>query len=79
MCSQTFVLRLRLPQDMTQEEAVEHLGVADCSDVLVGVGEPKGLALAFNGPVVLAEIEQVGRAMPAAVLLSFSPDVELSS
>lgn len=39
MCSQTFVLRLRVPQDMTQEEAVELLGVADCTNVLVGVGE----------------------------------------
>lgn len=76
MCSQTFTLRLQLPQGMTQEEAVELLGAAGCTEVLVGVGEPAVLALAFVRPVELSEIAELARAMPAAVLLSFGPDGE---
>ena len=79
MCSPTFIVRLRLPEGMTPEEAVELLGAANCTDVLVGMGEPSVLALAFTGPVVLSEFAEMARAIPAAVLLRFGPDGELSS
>ena len=79
MCSQTFILRLQLPQGLTQEEAVELLGAAQCIEALVGAGESGVLALAFDGPVELSEIAAVARAIPAALLLSFGPDGELSS
>lgn len=78
MCSQTFILRLRLPQPMTQEEAVELLGAADCTETVVGVGEPGVLALMFNEPVSLSSIASLAQAIPTAVLLSFGPDSEIS-
>ena len=76
MCLQTFILRMRLPQGMTHEEAAELLGAADCTEPLVGVGEPGHLALVFHGPVELSEIADVARAIPAAVLLNFGPNGE---
>ena len=79
MYSQTFILRLRLSQSITQDEAVELLGVAACTDVLVGLGESGVLAVAFTGPVVLSEIAEVARAIPAAEVVSFSAVGELSS
>lgn len=76
MCSQTFILRFRLPQGMTQEEAVELLGATDCTETLVGVGKPGALALVFDGPVELGEIAAVARAVPDAVVLSFASGSE---
>jgi hypothetical protein len=71
MHSQTFILRLRLPHSLTREEAVELLGAADCTETLVGIGEPRHLALMFAGPVELEEIGTVARAIPHAMVLSF--------
>lgn len=76
MDSPTFTLRLQLPQRMTQEEAVELMGAAGCTHVLVGFGEPGLLALAFIGPVELREIAEVARTIPDAIVLSFASGSE---
>jgi len=74
--SSTFTLRLKVPQRMTQEEAVELMGAAGCTHVLVGLGEPGLLALAFIGPVELREIAEVARAIPDAIVLCFASSSE---
>ena len=76
MRSQTFILRLKLPQSMTQEEAVELLGAADCTETLVGVSQPGLLTLVFDGPVELAAIAEVAQAIPHAIVLCFVSDSE---
>jgi hypothetical protein len=76
MHSQSFILRLRLPQCLTREDAVELLGAADCTEILVGIGGPGHLALVFTGPVEIAEIGAVARAIPRAVVLSFESGSE---
>lgn len=76
MNSQTFTLRLLLPPGMTSDEAIELLGAADCTDPLVGSGEPSILALMFDGPVELAKIADAARAIPRAVMLSLAPGNE---
>lgn len=79
MCSPTFILRLRLPEGMTRDEAIELLGATDCTDPLAGTGQPGVLALAFIGVVALSAIGDVARVIPEAVVLSFVPDGKLSS
>ena len=76
MDSSTFTLRLKVPQRMTQEEAVELMGAEGCTHVLVGLGEPGVLALMFDGHVELSEIAEVARAIPHAVVLSFASGSE---
>lgn len=76
MCSQTFILWLRLPQGMTPNEAVELLGATDYTRALVGIGEPGVLALMFNGHVKLSEIAEVARAIPDAIVLGFASGSE---
>jgi hypothetical protein len=67
----TFTLRLRLPQGMAQDDAIELLGATGSTDVLVGAGDPDVLALMFNEPVPLFVIAELARAIPAAVVMSF--------
>lgn len=76
MNSQNFTLRLRLPPGTTADEAVELLGAADCTDSVVGTGEPGILALSYCGLVALSAIGAVARTMPDAVVLNFGPDDE---
>lgn len=76
--SQAYILRCRLPQSMAQDDAIELMGAAGNTDVLVGAGEPGVLALMFNEPVSLSSIASLARAIPTAVLLSFGPDSEIS-
>jgi len=76
---QTFTLRLRLPPGMTQDEAIELLGAGGCTEPLVGAGEPGVLALRFDEPVVLSTLADVARCIPGAVVLSFSPDNEVTT
>lgn len=70
--SQAYILRCRLPQGMLQDDAIELVGIAGNTDVLVGTGEPGVLALMFDGPVPLSVFAGLARTIPAALVLSFS-------
>lgn len=71
MDSSTFELRIRLPPSMSQDAAVELLGAADCTETLVGAGEPHVLSLLYLEPVSLSMIAKVAQVLPGAVVLGF--------
>lgn len=77
MGSTTFTLCMRLPPAMGHDEAIELLGAADCTETLVGAGEPHVLALLYLEPVTLSVIAKVARVLPDAVLLSFTSGGEV--
>jgi hypothetical protein len=77
MDSSTFELRMRLPPGMSQDDAIELLGAADCTETLVGVGEPRVLSLLYLEPVSLSMVAKVARVLPEAVVLGFRCGAEV--
>lgn len=76
-----FTLKFKLAADITDmNEVVERLGEQGCTDALVGLGQPGyiGLDFAREGEdaqgALLSAIDDVKRALPAAVLIEAGPD-----
>ena len=78
----TFTLKYQLSdEDCSHEELVERLGVAGCTDALVGVGRPGRIGLEFVREAHSAEeamrsaLQDVQTAIPSARLIEASPDL----
>jgi hypothetical protein len=76
MTSYTFTLKYQLSiDDANHDELVERLAEAGCTDALVGIGQPKCIALEFTREAESLQDAQnsaaadVKRAMPSATLL----------
>lgn len=78
----TFTLKYRLADDDRDVDSlVERLGEAGCDDALVGIGQPRRLALEFTREAPDAEaavrsaLADVRRAVPSAKLIEVAPDL----
>lgn len=76
MTNYTFTLRYQLAIDnANQDELIERLADAGCTDALVGIGEPGCIALEFTRKAESlrdareSAIADVKRAIPSATLL----------
>jgi predicted DNA-binding transcriptional regulator AlpA len=78
----TFTLKYQLADDDRDLDAlVERLGEAGCDDALVGIGQPRRLALEFTREAANADeavrsaLADVRRAAPSARLIEVTPDL----
>lgn len=78
----TFTLKYQLADDDSDADAlVERLGEAGCDDALVGIGQPRRLALEFTreatdaGAAVRSALADVRHAVPSAKLIEVAPDL----
>jgi predicted DNA-binding transcriptional regulator AlpA len=76
-----FTLKYRLAaEDCNQDELVERLGAAGCTDATVGLGQAGRLALAFTREAESAEaalksaLKDVKAIIPGATLIEAAPD-----
>lgn len=77
-----FTLKYQLAdQDCDHDALVERLGAAGCDDVLVGVGQPGRIALAFSREAGNAQeamrsaLTDVQQLIPSARLIEAAPDL----
>ena len=76
-----FVLKFKLPDGVTGDDAVERLGAAGCDDATVGIGVPGRIALSFTREAgsakqaIVSALEDVKRAIAGAELIEVSPDL----
>lgn len=80
-----FTLSYRLAsQDCDQDELVERLGAAGCTDALIGIGTPGHLALMFSRDASSAEralfsaLDDIKRTIPTAQLVEAEPECDLT-
>jgi predicted DNA-binding transcriptional regulator AlpA len=78
----TFTLKYQLADDDCDPDAlVERLGQAGCDDALIGIGQPRRLALEFTrvadnaGAAVRSALADVRSAVPSARLIEVAPDL----
>jgi hypothetical protein len=76
-----FTLKFKLPSsEVNDEELMQRLGDADCTDALVGLGLPGYVSLEFNREAdsamgaILSAINDAKTAMPNAELVEAGPD-----
>ena len=77
-----FVLKFKLAEGSADaNDLVERLGEAGCDDAVVGIGQPRRIALKFTREADSAQhafvsaLEGVRRAIPDAELIEASPDL----
>lgn len=75
-----FTLKYRLIDDANEDEVVERLGAAGCTDALIGLGMPGRIALEFSREAnsareaMVSALADVKQAIPSSRLIEACPD-----